>query len=77
MYVTGNPCGLGRWPTSRFSSSQLCNVKHVQTALELGHSLMLHGQPTLLQPALLDSVGIVGRALRRFKLCNSDWLAGL
>lgn len=38
---------------------------------------MLNVQPTLLQPALLITVGTVGRALRRFKLSDADWLAGL
>ena len=35
---------------------------------------MLNVQPALLQPALLITVGTVGRALRRFKLSDADWL---
>ena len=27
------PCELGSWPMSGFTSSQLCNVKHTQTAV--------------------------------------------
>ena len=47
------PCELGSWPMSGFSSSQLCFVRHAQTAV-VGWvtAPMLTVQPALLQPAL-------------------------